>query len=226
MLGVHASAQAIIHFGKIAPETQLIKCVSGLTFTYSHPSQLWIASRRSRVPMNLPLPSLQLMTDASLSKWSGILFHQDRRISGNWTPEDLTQSVNWLELKAISLSLHNFLPLLQGQLVLLLSDSTTSVACIRNQGTLRSEPLIILSAQIFNFCHIHSITLVPKHLSGVLNVFGRFAPKLTNKKCFFQKKKKILDLDFFTYFLLISTPDLKSHSVRQTSKISKTLFSP
>ena len=90
----------------------------------------------SRVPMNLPLPSLQLMTDASLSKWSGILFPQDRRISGNWTPEDLTQSVNWLELKAIYLSLHNFLPLLQGQLVLLLSDSTTSVACIRNQGTL------------------------------------------------------------------------------------------
>ena len=80
--------------------------------------------------------------------------------------------MNWLELKAIHLSLVEFLPLLQGQAVLLMTDNTTAVSCLRRQGTLRSEPLMSLTRDILELALAHSVTLVPRHLPGRLNVLA------------------------------------------------------
>ena len=55
---------------------------------------------------------------------------------------------------------------------MILSDNTTAVSCIRRQGTLRSDPLMLLSKKILEFCFKHNITLVPKHLPGRLNVLA------------------------------------------------------
>ena len=125
---------------------------------------------RSRVPMSLPLPSLHLMTDASSTGWGGTLLPYST--SGIWPAALLEQSINWLELKAVHLSLQHFLPLLAGNCVQLLSDNTTAVACLLHQGTLRSDALLDLSVEILEFCLLHSIVLVPKHLSGSLNVLA------------------------------------------------------
>ena len=122
------------------------------------------------VPMSLPRPALQLMTDASLYGWGGVLLPQS--VSGVWPPSFQGMSINWLELMAIKLSLEHFTPFLRGQSVLLLSDNTTSVACIERQGTYRSEALMSLSQDILEFCQRHSISLVPRHLSGDLNVLA------------------------------------------------------
>ena len=119
------------------------------------------------VPMSLPRPALQLMTDASLYGWSGVLLPQS--VSGVWPPSCQGMSINWLELMAIKLSLEHFAPLLRGQCVLLLSDNTTSVACIERQGTYRSDALMSLSRDVLEFCQRLSITLVPRHLCGELN---------------------------------------------------------
>ena len=122
------------------------------------------------VPMSPPVPSLQLMTDASLHGWSGVLlpYHE----SGVWPPSYRQMSINWLELMAIRLSLDRFSYLLQGKSVLLLSDNTTAVSCLVRQGTYRSEPLMTLSQDILEFCQSRSICLVPRHLSGDLNVLA------------------------------------------------------
>ena len=124
----------------------------------------------SSVPMSVPVPSLQLMTDSSLSGWCGVLL--PHTISGTWPSSFVGRSINWLELMAIKLSLEHFLPLLQGRDLLLLSDSMTSLACIRRQGTYRSEPLMVLTQDILMFCMSHSISLVPLHIRGSLNVYA------------------------------------------------------
>ena len=120
--------------------------------------------------MSIPTPTLQLMTDASLTGWGGVLLPDS--ISGVWSKNQQRMSINWLELKAIQLSLIYFLPVIKGRLLLILTDNTTAVSCIRRQGTLRSEPLMSLSKKILEFCFDHKITLVPKHLPGRLNVLA------------------------------------------------------
>ena len=131
---------------------------------------------RSPVPMSLPAPTLHLMTDASRSGWGGVLIPHST--SGTWPDSYHSCSINWLELQAVFLSLLHFLPLLRGRCVQLLSDNTTVIACILHQGSLRSEPLMDLSTQILEFCWSHSICLVPKHLSGSLNVLADQSSRL------------------------------------------------
>ena len=125
---------------------------------------------RSPVPMAVPTPSLHLMTDASLSGWGATLVPYSA--SGTWPPSYRSCSINWLELQAVFLALQHFLHLLGGQCVQLLSDNTTVVACLLHQGTLRSPQLMALTISILEFCQAHSIRLVPKHLSGTLNVLA------------------------------------------------------
>ena len=51
---------------------------------------------RTPVPMSLPIPQLQLMTDASRSGWGGIMIPHSA--SGTWPPSYQSCSINWLEL--------------------------------------------------------------------------------------------------------------------------------
>lgn len=122
------------------------------------------------VPMSPPSPSINLMTDSSLFGWSGIVLPYSA--SGVWPPSFSNMSINWLELMAIKKSLKHFVHLLRGRSVLLMSDNSTSVACIQRQGTYRSADLMSLSRDILMFCQRRSITLVPRHLSGDLNVLA------------------------------------------------------
>ena len=73
--------------------------------------------------MSLPVPSLQLMTDASETGWGGVLLPHST--SGTWPDSYLSYSMNWLELQAVFLSLQHFFPLLQGRCVQLFSDNTS-----------------------------------------------------------------------------------------------------
>lgn len=154
---------------------------------------------RSPVPMSQPIPSLQLMTDASRTGWGGVLIPYSA--SGTWPTSYASCSTNWLELQAVFLSVLHFLPLLQGRCVQLLSDNTTVIACILRQGTLRSPSLMDLSTSILEFCFAHSISLVPKHLSGSLNVLAdqgsRSAPISTEWS---------LDADTFRWVVSLSGP--------------------
>ena len=125
---------------------------------------------RSPVPMTTPPPSLELMTDASRSGWGATVL--PHTISGSWPPSFHSRSINWLELQAVFLSLQGFLDILRDNCVLLMSDNTTVVSCLRKQGSLHSEDLMELTISIMEFCHSHGIRLVPKHLSGSLNVLA------------------------------------------------------
>ena len=124
----------------------------------------------SPVHMTLPIPSLQLMTDSSKKGWSGILL--PHKTSGEWPKSFRYLPSNWLELNAIFQSVKHFLPLLKGQSVQILSDNMTAVACIQHQGTLGSKALMDLSQSLLEFCLLYNILLIPKHISGILNVLA------------------------------------------------------
>ena len=122
------------------------------------------------VQMHVPLPNIQLMTDASGSGWCGVLLPS--RVWDLWGPEVSRRSMNWKELKAIHLSLIFFQKRLRKKSVLLLSDNTTAISCIKNQGSARSVSLLTLTAEILELCSSLSISLIPQHLKGVLNVLA------------------------------------------------------
>ena len=122
------------------------------------------------VPMSLPVPSLQLMTDSSKEAWSGVLFPY--RVEQDWPPEFALQHSNTLELRAILLALHHFAPILRNNPVMIMSDNTTAVQCILRQGSYRSSVLMELTYAILTFCFQQNITLIPKHISGELNVLA------------------------------------------------------
>ena len=122
------------------------------------------------VPMNISLPDLSMMTDASLDGWCGVLL--PRKALGTWSPDVQHNSMNWKELMAVCLSLRKFRSTLRGKTVRVLSDNTTTVCCLRRQGSLKSAKLHSLTTSILEFCRANRITLVPEHLRGVMNVLA------------------------------------------------------
>lgn len=122
------------------------------------------------VPMQVSLPSLTLMTDASLDGWCGILL--PRKALGSWDSNVFHYSMNWKELKAVQLSLVEFQKFLRGKTVRLLSDNSTTISCLKRQGSVKFAHLHDLSMEILEFCRRLSIVLLPEHLKGVLNVLA------------------------------------------------------
>ena len=71
-----------------------------------------------------------LHTDASNMGWGA--HFSGGEVSGTWTPLDLKQHINWLELKAIFLALQHFSSSLSDKLVFVCSDNSTALSYIRS----------------------------------------------------------------------------------------------
>ena len=117
-----------------------------------------------------PKPSLELMVDASLYGWCGLLLPS--QVQEEWPASLFPESINWKELQAIFLTVVHFLPKLQGRTVRIWMDNWTALTCIRRQGSFHSQKLWHLTKELLEFCHRHQITLVPSHLQGTLNVLA------------------------------------------------------
>ena len=125
---------------------------------------------RNPVPMHTETPSVDIMTDASAYGWGGVMI--PFQVRGTWGPSLEGFSMNWKELRAIFLTLSYFVDQLQGRTVRVLSDNTTAIACLRRQGSLVCPFLWNLTREILEMCQERSITLVPVHLRGVLNILA------------------------------------------------------
>ena len=136
--------------------------------------EFWTSGRRlsQGVPLSPPVPDIVLVTDASLTGWGGHLGDQDQTVSGHWSQEETMDHINILELKAVSFSVRYFLPSLTGKVVSLLTDNSTVVSYIRKEGGTHSDRLCRLTWELLQFCRMHSITLVPRHIPGKRNVLA------------------------------------------------------
>ena len=124
----------------------------------------------SSVPMHLPEPQLEIMTDASGQGWSGILLPET--VWGHWEDWQKPLHSNWKELKAIYLTLLHFRRSICGKAIRLYSDNTTALNCLRKQGSLYNLSLHQLTGEILELCAKFSISLIPRHIQGTLNVLA------------------------------------------------------
>ena len=96
-----------------------------------------------------------VVTDASLSGWGAVWQH--RAVRGLWSAPHRTQHINVLELRAIYLALHQFLPYLRGRHVLVRCDNKSAVYNVNHQGGTRSaqslqvaQRLLVLALPYFS----------------------------------------------------------------------------
>ena len=120
------------------------------------------------VPLHLPEPNLFFFTDASLTGWGASW--QDRHLSGQWSPQDSSQHINWLKLEAIRLAVLQWGPQWHNQTVRVYCDNSTTVAYIRKQGGTHSISLFNKTLELFHLLDHFGILLIPNHLPGAQNV--------------------------------------------------------
>ena len=119
-----------------------------------------------------PPPSFTLTTDASDFGWGASL--PPRHLSGLWSPQERCLHINQKELKAVSLALQGFLPLLRGHSVLVRSDNMTVVAYINRQGGTHSVPLCLETLRLLTWCRQETIVLSASHIPGQHNLVADF----------------------------------------------------
>ena len=124
----------------------------------------------SSVPIRPDKPRVYLHTDASNDGWGA--HFSDGEVSGLWSPSQQTQHINWLELKAIQLSLQHFLASLRDRWVVVCSDNTTALSYIRSQGGTVSPSLSLLAEELHKWAHLHGIILDCEYIPGKLNVLA------------------------------------------------------
>jgi len=130
----------------------------------------WWADRdnlSAGVPFLPPSPTATIVTDASMEGWGG--HFGESVVSGVW---DTVQHINVLELRAVWLTLEEFLPALRGATVEVFSDNTTTVAYINKEGGTHSRQLCLLALKLLDWCQHQGISLVASHIAGVSNVLA------------------------------------------------------
>ena len=81
----------------------------------------------------------------------------------------MSEHINFLELKAIYLSIIHFLPLLKNSYILIKSDNSTSVFYLNKMGGTHSKKLCVLALTIWNLLKTNNISCLASHISGIKN---------------------------------------------------------
>lgn len=115
-------------------------------------------------------PDLRLFTDASTEGWGAHL--DELRVAGLWSPAQTRLHINNLELLAVQLALEQFLHRVKGRHVLVMTDNTTVVGQIKNQGGTHSWILYLQTKELLTWADSQAIKLTAQHIPGKLNVLA------------------------------------------------------
>lgn len=134
---------------------------------------------RRGVTLVNPPQSWMLFSDSSLMGWGGHLVpvsgsRSDVKVEGVWSQEDKLsyQHINELELLAVFRAVTQLKDYLMNQSILLMSDNTTVVAYIKNQGGTHSRTLCNLTVSILQFCAAIKMQVVVRFIPGRLNLIA------------------------------------------------------
>ena len=123
---------------------------------------------RRGVVFPTPQPTAVITTDASLAGWGAAL--GTAALAHQWEGGAVRSwHINALELLAVARALQGFEQQLRGQVVLVRSDNTTTVAHINRQGGTRSLRLWQITWDMLQWCRERNIHLRATHLPGELN---------------------------------------------------------
>ena len=115
-------------------------------------------------------PALTLATDASKTGWGCTTLGTPT--GGHWTPEEASNHINYLEIKAVLLGLQSFVKVVSDKHFKVLVDNTTAVSCINQMGTCHSQDLNCLVISIWEWCINHNVWLTVAHIPGTDNVIA------------------------------------------------------
>ena len=113
-------------------------------------------------------PALTLATYASKTGWGCTTLGTPT--GGHWTPEEASNHINYLEIKAVLLGLKSFVKVVSDKHVKVLVDNTTAVSCINQMATCHSQDLNCLVINIWEWCINHNVWLTVAHIPGTDNV--------------------------------------------------------
>ena len=130
--------------------------------------QWWVKNiERASKPISQGNPSYSLYTDASLLGWGAV--SQDHSSGGHWAPDEASQHINCLELKAVYMGLQSFCQNLSQAHLRIFTDNTTAVAYINNMGGTHSLECNHIARTIWLWCLEHDIWISAAHLPGKSN---------------------------------------------------------
>ena len=120
-------------------------------------------------------------TDASKHGYGDHL--QDLICQGTWSVQEAKKHINWLELKAVYLTIRHFLQHLKGHTALICSDNTSVVQYLNKEGGTWSPKLCYLTWDIWHLARANNILLKSAHVAGIQNALADnlLCENLTNR---------------------------------------------
>ena len=130
--------------------------------------QWWIGNiSRSHNHISYGNTSITITTDASNKGWGAV--SGTSSASGHWSLVEMSYHINVLELKAVDFGLRALLQNVFKAHIKVLSDNTTTVACINKMGTTRSKDCNKVAQDIWNWVIAHGNWLTASHIPGRVN---------------------------------------------------------
>lgn len=124
------------------------------------------------------LPDVVLTTDASPWGWGAAMVRPGRaKASGHWRGEDRLRHINYLELRAVEEALPALRPHFKGQVVLVRTDNTTTMAYLRRR-TGRFKELARVARRIHEWAERQGLRLQVEHIPGRLNSLADYLSRL------------------------------------------------
>ena len=160
--------------------------------------------------------ALQVFTDTANEGWGAHLGESTAR--GVWSEPESHLHINFLELKAVFLTLKSFEHLCRDQTVLIATDNTTVVSYINKEGGIRSGSLCALLWRLLSWCHPRGIVLRARHIPGRLNVI---ADKLSRHNQVIQTEWSLSQQVFSLLFSSWDLPQLDLFATRFNHKLPR-----
>ena len=132
-------------------------------------------------PVNLilPRPILTIFCDACSYGW-GASLSSGEMVSGVWSSSDMGEHINFLELKAIYLSILHFLHLFKNSSICIKSDNSTSIFYLNKLGGTHSKKLCFLALDIWTLLKSNNISISASHISGIKNCAADYLSRFSH----------------------------------------------
>ena len=177
----------------------------------------WLSNlQKLKAPVSPPKIDLTLKTDASTLGWGCFLENTDTTTGGRWSTEEQMFHINYLELKAILLSLGSVCGSMSNMHIRIMSDNMTAVCNINKQGSTQSMNCNSMARQIWEFANQRNLWISAVHLPGSVNIEADRASRQ-----FQDETEWTLRDDIFQYFCRrFGEPDIDLFATRLNNKVT------
>ncbi|KAI8516362.1 hypothetical protein Bbelb_049430 [Branchiostoma belcheri] len=124
--------------------------------------------RHNSRPILSPAADIVVETDASTAGWGG--YSNGVHTGGRWSVEEGQAHINILELRAASLTVRAFCRELVSKHVKVLTDNVTVVAYLNRLGGTRSQRLLDIALDLWEWCVNRDLYITAEHVPGKENV--------------------------------------------------------